>query len=84
MDLTNFSLLYPNADSISRHLSEGGRPDISDFTLDEMGFSEILDLKNSSLSEYFTADEEVIRYRRETFSDMLENPELIRFMEENK
>lgn len=78
MDLTNFSLLYPNADSISRHLSEGGRPDISDFTLDEMGFSEILDLKNSSLSEYFTADEEVIRYRRETFSDMLENPELIR------
>ncbi len=78
MDLTNFSLLYPNAESISRHMSEGVRPDISDFTLDEMGFSQIFDLKNGSLSEFFTSDEEVINYRRETFGDMLDNPELIR------
>ncbi len=78
MDLTNFSLLYPTAESISRHMSEGVRPDISDFTLDEMGFSQIFDLKNGSLSEFFTSDEDVINYRRETFGDMLDNPELIR------
>ena len=78
MDLTNFSLLYPDAESISRHHSGNGRPDISDFTLEEMGFSQIFDLKNSSLSEFFTSDESVINYRRETFADMLDNPELIR------
>jgi len=78
LDLTNFSLLYPSAESISRHMSEGVRPDISDFTLEEMGFSQIFDLKNGSLSEFFTSDEAVINYRRETFGDMLDNPELIR------
>ena len=59
-------------------MSEGVRPDISDFTLEEMGFSQIFDLKNGSLSEFFTSDEAVINYRRETFGDMLDNPELIR------
>ena len=59
-------------------MSEGVRPDISDFTLNEMGFSQIFDLKNSPLSEYFTSDESVINYRRETFGDMLNNPELIK------
>ena len=59
-------------------MSEGVRPNISDFTLDEMGFSQIFDLKNGSLSEFFTSDEAVINYRRETFGDMLDNPELIR------
>ena len=78
LDLTNFSLLYPDAESISRHHSGNGRPDISDFTLDEIGFSQIFDLKNGSLSEFFTSDENVINYRRETFADMLNNPELIR------
>ncbi len=82
MDLTNFSLIYPNAESISRHHSDKGRPDISDFTLDEMGFTHIFDLKNGSLSEFFTSDIDVINYRRETFADMLDNPELINTLNE--
>ncbi|MGM9643372.1 MAG: hypothetical protein ACI3XI_09205 [Eubacteriales bacterium] len=75
-------MLYPDAESISRHHSETGRPDISDFTLDEMGFTQIFDLKNGSLSDFFTSDVNVINYRRETFADMLDNPELIHTLNE--
>jgi hypothetical protein len=48
------------------------------FTLEEMGFLEILDLKNSNLSDYFTNDTEVLAYRNEVFSDLLENPSLVK------
>ena len=54
------------------------RPDISMFALEEMGFLEVLDLKNRDLSEFFTTDVEVLKYRTEVFSDMLENPSLVK------
>lgn len=53
-------------------------PDISTYVLQELGMLDILNLKNSELSEFFTSDPEVIKYRMETFSDMLNNPELIK------
>ena len=76
MDLTNFSLLYPTGESKQYHYSEENRPDIDMYTLDELGMTEILDLKSSELSEYFTFSPEVIKYRNEVFADMLEHPEL--------
>jgi len=53
------------------------RPNITDYVLDELGFTEIFNLKNGSLTEFFTTDQEVIRYRMSTFSDMINNPGLI-------
>lgn len=78
MDLTNFSLIYPNEETQRAHLTGHNVPDISMYALGELGLLEIFELKNSDLSEYFTTDPEVIRYRMETFSDMLANPELIK------
>ncbi len=71
MDLTNFSLLYPDAESRIHHYSDGNRPDIDMYTLEELGMTEILDLKSSELSEYFTLSHEVMKYRNEVFSDMM-------------
>lgn len=48
------------------------------FALEEMGFLEVLDLKNSVLSDYFTNDTEVLAYRNEVFCDLLENPSLVK------
>ena len=76
MDLTNFSLLYPTGESKQYHYSEENRPDIDMYTLDELALTEILDLKSSELSEYFTFSPEVIKYRNEVFADMLNHPEL--------
>lgn len=73
MDFTNFSLLYPDTESARRHYSGGDMPDIDMFALDELGLLEIFDLKNRELSEFTTTDPEVIKYRMDTFGDMLEN-----------
>ncbi|MBR2370513.1 MAG: hypothetical protein IKA82_00685 [Clostridia bacterium] len=74
--LSDFSILYPNGESMRAHLELGKRPMIDMFALDEIGMTEILELKNSDLSDYLTYDPEVIRYRTQTFADMLANPSL--------
>ena len=73
----NFSLIYPSAEKQNEHLASIDRPDITDEVCEEIGLNEIFDLKNSPLSEFFTADTDVIEYRMETFRDMTENPGLI-------
>jgi hypothetical protein len=76
MDLTNFSLLYPDADSKQDYYSGKNRPDIDAYTLEELGMLEIFDLKASELSDYFTTSQKVMKYRNEVFSDMLSCPAL--------
>lgn len=70
------SLLYPDAASEDAHRTGGARPNISESVCEEIGLSDMLGLKNSSVTEYFTSDERVIRFRQETISDMLSIPEL--------
>ncbi len=76
MDLTNFSLLYPDTESLRRHHSGSDRPDVDDEVIEQLGLAELIDLRNSDLCEYFTADPAVIAYRTETFADMLAHKEL--------
>lgn len=78
MNLENFSLLYPSEESHKAHYSGKSVPDISMFVLDELGLTQIFDLKNSDLSEFFTTEPDVIRYRLDTFTDMLNNESLAR------
>jgi len=73
MNLTNFSLIYPNEASLSAHYAGKDRADISMFELEELGLTDILDLRNSDISEFFTTSPEVIKYRMDVFEDMLEN-----------
>ncbi len=74
MDLTNFSLLYPDIEAKRAHLSGTNVPEINMFVLGELGLLEIFDLKNTDLSDYFTTDPAVMRYRMEAFDDMIKNP----------
>ena len=76
MHLTNFSLLFPDECTKKEHYSGTSTPEIDMYTLQELGMLEILDLKSSELSEYFTTSEQVMEYRNEVFSDMLASPEL--------
>ncbi|MBQ9797363.1 MAG: hypothetical protein IJW50_06540 [Clostridia bacterium] len=71
MDFNEFSLIYPNEEQRKRHDSGECVPDIDLFTLQELGLLEIFHLKNRDLSEFFTVDPEVMRYRMATFDDML-------------
>ena len=76
MELNNFSLIYPNAGPQGDRATAQDVPNIDMFVLEELGLLDLIDLKNSELSEYFTADPSVISYRMETFRDMLENPSI--------
>ena len=76
MDLNNFSLIYPTAEARQNHYQGIDVPNIDMFALQELGMLDFIDLKSSDLSEYFTTDPYVIRYRIETFKDMLENPQI--------
>ena len=75
-DFSNFSLIFPDAESHQRHYSGNDRPDINMFALEELGLLEVFSLKNSDLDEYFTTSAEVIKYRAEVFRDMLDCPEI--------
>ena len=70
------SLLYPTEKSRSEHADGIGLPNISDDVCLELGLEEIFDLKCGRLADFFTSDEEVIRYRQQTLADMVEIPEI--------
>ena len=76
MDLNNFSLIYPQNVPDSERYSSDFRPKIDMFALEELGLLEVFDLKSVELSEFFTLNTDVIRYRMDTFKDMIENESL--------
>ncbi len=75
-ELERFSLIFPSDDAQKKHYSAENKPNIDMFVLDELGLLEVLDLKNSELSEYFTSDADVIKHRMDVFGDMLRFPEI--------
>ncbi|MBE6693838.1 MAG: hypothetical protein E7589_03645 [Ruminococcaceae bacterium] len=76
MKLENFSLIYPDGESKNRHTSGSALPDVDMYTLQELGFLEMFELKSREVSEFFTTCPAVIAYRNATFTDMLNNPSL--------
>ncbi len=76
MDFNEFSLIYPNKEARRLHDNGTATPDIDLFTLQELGLLEIFSLKTGDLSQFFTTDPDVMRYRMATFDDMLTCPEL--------
>ncbi len=70
------SLIYPSYEHKENHYFGNDIPFITSDVLDDLGLSSIFDLRNGSLSDFFTMDKEVIEYRQQVFADMLNNPEL--------
>ena len=71
------SLLYPNETSHAFHSVYTNLPSISEEVCDELGLTEIFNLKSASLTEFFTTDTEVIRYRQSAIFDLLALPQLL-------
>ena len=70
------SLLYPDEASQIFHQDIENLPNVSETVCDELGLTDLFNLKSSSLSDYFTADERVISYRQQTMEDILSLPSL--------
>ena len=76
MDNKFISLLYPTAESMIFHSDRANLPNITEEVCDELGLNEIFGLKSCSLTDFFTSDPEVIRYRQEAVRDLIAVPEL--------
>ncbi len=76
LDLSKFSLIFPDEETQKRRYSGEDAPNIDMFVLDELGLLEVFDLKNSDLCEYFTTSPVVINHRISVFEDMLTFPEI--------
>lgn len=70
------SLLYPSAELRDFHSDRRNLPRISEEVCDELGLNEIFNLRNSSLTDFFTVVPEVISYRQQTVLDMINIPEI--------
>ena len=71
------SLLYPTRESKECHSVRDNLPKISDEVTYQLSLDELIDLKTSPLSDYFTSDPEVIAYRQSTIRELVSIPELL-------
>ena len=76
LDLSKFSLIYPDEGTQTKHYRGEDSPNIDMFALEELGLLEVFNLKSSNLDEYFTNDPVVISHRMSVFEDMLAFPEI--------
>ena len=76
MENVFISLLYPSKETRELHRDAANRPAISDKVCDALGLTDMFALRCSVLSDFFTEDESVLRYRQKTFADMLAVKEL--------
>lgn len=71
------SLLYPDQESQLYHSDRSNLPRITEEVCDELGLNEIFMLKSCSLTDFFTVDPQVIKYRQQTMQDLIRTPELL-------
>ncbi len=73
---TYISLLYPDEATYAFHFNRANLPHISQETCDALGLTDLFRLKSGRLSDFFTASEDVLRYRQMTMADLLSCPSL--------
>lgn len=76
LDTSDISLLYPDADSLRRHMLGEEDARLSQITAEQLELYFLMDLKSCDFGSFYTCDPEVILYRQDTFEDMIANPEL--------
>ncbi len=76
LDISDISLLYPDGDSLRRHMLGRENARLSPVTAEQLELGFLMDLKSCDFSSFYTCDPEVILYRQDTFEDLLNNPAL--------
>ena len=80
LDTSDISLLYPDADSLRRHMVGEETGHLSQNTAEQLELYFMMDLKSCDFGSFYTCDPEVILYRQNTFEDMTNHPELARIL----
>lgn len=82
METRFLSLLYPTEESLARHKDGRDTPYVSGEVCEEIGLENLITLKNSALSTYFTKDADVLAYRQATFAELTRYPVLVEVLGE--
>ena len=75
MEQSSVSLLWPNEAARLAGTDKAHLPNISEKVCEELGLSDLLPL-SGGLTDYFTADPDVMLYRQETLADLARLPAL--------
>ena len=75
MEQSSVSLLWPSEAARLAGTDKAHQPNISEKVCEELGLSDLLPL-SGGLTDYFTADPDVILYRQETLADLARLPAL--------
>ncbi len=76
LDTSDISLLYPDSDTLRRHMLGEENAKLSRITTEQLELDYLMDLKTCDFGSFYTCDPDVILYRQDTFEDMVDNPEL--------
>ncbi len=76
IDNSDISLLYPDQDTLRRHMLGEESAKLSQITAEQLELYFLMDLKSCDFGSFYTCDPEVILYRQDTFEDMTSNPSL--------
>ncbi len=72
----DISLLYPNTESAEEQYASERLVEYRRIALEQLELDSAFDMPAETIAHFFTLDPEVIRYRQETFADLLCAPEL--------
>lgn len=72
----DISLLYPDQESAKEQYLSDASADYRRAAVNQLELDLIFDMPADAVAHFFTTDPEVIRYRQETFTDLIEAPEL--------
>ena len=79
-DVSDISLLYPDADTLRRHMMGEEVGQLSDNPAEQLELYYLMDLKSCNFGSFFTCDPEIILYRQDTFEDLTNHPELAKIL----
>ncbi len=75
-DTTDISLLYPNQESQHEQYLTDSSAEYRRSAVNQLELDTIFDMPADAVASFFTTDPEVIKYRQEIFSDLIETPEI--------
>lgn len=76
INTADISLLYPNQETAKEHFLSDSDADIRSSAIAQLEMESLFDMPSETIANFFTTDPEVIKYRQETFADLVDAPEI--------
>lgn len=76
INTTDISLLYPSQESQREQYLADSSAEYRRSAMSQLELDVLFDMPSDALANFFTTDPEVIKYRQETFTDLIDTPDI--------